>query len=154
MTEVILNSGIRLALALALYAAAMVRGSAPERILAGTLLATTVLGMIVVRLMDTQLSISACWADLVIDLLAFGVICTTAMRANRVYPVWLGAVQIVKLTSRIWCLALAKPALRAHLMMDAVAFYTQLTIMGLGFAYHVVRSRRLDGGYPDWSPRP
>lgn len=129
-------------IAAALFIAAQVRGAAPERILSGALVVVTVMALVFAHLSQG--------VQLAIDLLLFSVIWIVAIRANRAYPIWLGAGAIVNVTSHLWHFDFDAPLLRAHLIMDYATFGLQLIIMAVGISCHVKRVIRLGATYPAW----
>jgi hypothetical protein len=151
MTEVILGSGIPFSLALIAWIVSLLRGAAPERLLTATLLMVAGFG-VALHYLHASAGYATVWGNLIIDAAAFGVIGAVALRANRVYPIWVGALQIVKLTSDIWRVWLVRPALSAHFVVDEAAIYLQLAIMALGLASHIARRQHQQNIYPDWVP--
>ena len=132
---------------------ALFRGATPERVLSGALLGLVSLD----RACDLWLRDSAGHGTgmgyLAVDLLAFGVIFFVAIRANRLYPLWLGAAQIVRLISHLWRVSLADPLPRAHALFESAIVDIELAVLFVGLACHVHRQRRLGTSYPAWSDR-
>jgi hypothetical protein len=147
MTDWILSANVPAVLAFALFAVALVRGEAPERILSAALLIVACFGM----LCRAVLGLEAGWAHAGMDALVFVAIASVALYANRLYPTWLGAAQIVKLVSHAWRLSLAKPAALALLIMDHAAFDLQLAVMAIGLAFQIARRKRLPRPYLAWT---
>lgn len=138
--------------------AALARGDAPERILGTTLAA--MLGVDQIHHAIVGGSIlwrSANIGHIVIDCAVFAVVVPVALRANRVYPLWIGAAQMIALLAHAYRLSLTEINRFAYDMMAVIPSYIQLTAMTLGLAFHVWRRKRL-GSYPSWrnsfSPAP
>lgn len=133
-----------------LFVVAFVKGDAPERILASSLLATPiavftyrmVLGGVGVY-QNVDLGLVA------IDLALFAVIWWVALRANRIYPLWLGGAQLVSVLGHLYRFAIVKIQPMAYAVMIRMPFYVLLLAMSIGLAFHIARKRRI-GSYPSW----
>lgn len=143
MTGALFNAEVPAGVALVLFVISLWRGAAPERLLSASLLVAACCKLSC----RAMLPLGAEWEHSGIDAIMFVAIATIAVHANRLYPVWLGAAQIVKLVSHALRLSFDKPPAVAHLVIDQAAFDLQLLVMAIGLACHVERSRRL---YPAW----
>lgn len=124
--------------------------AAPERILSGLLCAMA----LVDRAYHVVTPAPILWGHT--DLVHFGIdaamlVCTwtVALHANRVYPLWIGAAQIIAVSGHLYRLALEQINEFAYDMMVMLPSYVQLVAMTLGLAFHMSRRRRL-GSYPSW----
>ena len=130
---------------------ALTWGAAPERLLSGALLGLIGLDRACEYWLCDNLGYAAGGVYLAIDLLAFGVIVIVAIRANRLYPLWLGAAQIVRLISHLWRVSLTDPLPRAHELIEGAIFDIELAVMIVGLVCHIHRRRSLGLSYPAWS---
>ena len=133
-----------------LLLAVLWRGDAPERILGATLA-----GMLGVdQLHHALVGGSILWRNanlghIAIDCAVFAVVVPVALRANRVYPLWIGAAQLIALLAHIYRLSLTDINRFAYDVMAVIPSYIQLTAMTLGLGFHMSRRKRL-GSYPSW----
>lgn len=126
------------------------RAAAPERILTGLLCAMIGADRIYHAISPTPIL----WGhtDLVhVGIDAAMLACTgvVAIYANRVYPLWIGAAQIIALSGHAYRLTLSRINEFAYDMMVMLPSYIQLIAMALGLAFHMSRRRKL-GSYPSW----
>ncbi len=130
----------------------VVWGATPERLLSGTLLGLASLDRACDHWLRDNLAYAASGGGyLAVDLLAFGVIIIVAIRANRLYPLWLGAAQIMRLISHLWRVSLTDPLPRAHELIEGAILDIELAVMIVGLACHIHRRRSLGPSYPAWS---
>jgi hypothetical protein len=135
-----------------LFALSLYRGAAPERWLSGALLAMPLLDLVYHAIWGPPGPYDAIdIGHVVLDAALFAVVVAVALRANRVYPLWLGGVQIIALVAHFTRAALIKSAPLAYAIMNRVPFYIQITAIALGLACHWMRRRRLGRSYPSWS---
>ncbi|MCT2399332.1 hypothetical protein [Novosphingobium mangrovi (ex Huang et al. 2023)] len=133
-----------------LLLAALSWGAAPERILAfvlGAMLAVDQLYHFVVG--GSILWRHADVGHMVIDCVVFATVLPVALRANRVYPLWIGGAQIIALMAHVYRFSLTEIDRTAYDMMAVMPSYIQLTAMTAGLAFHMWRRNRL-GSYPSW----
>lgn len=141
---------IQQALYVALFLLSLAYGARPERIISGALL-----GMAAVDALHHHLvggSIYWRHADvghMAIDCAMLVVLCTVAVRANRVYPLWIGAAQIIAVTAHIYRIGLEQIDRFAYGMMSVMPSYIQLLAVAVGLAFHMSRHKKL-GNYPSW----
>lgn len=140
-------------LALVLFAVALRRGGSPERGLAGALLAASAVEALCggIDRFHRMHAVDTCL--LALDTLLFAAIAAVALRANRVYPLWRGGVQIVVLSSHLARAALPDWTPTAYAAMNRMPFYVQAAVLALGLALHAARVRRFGAGYPGWIAR-
>jgi hypothetical protein len=72
-----------------------------------------------------------------------------ALRANRVWPLWAAAAQLICVSGHVAVLVEPDGARRAYWAMTQVPQYVQLTALLLGAAAHSRRQRRV-GKYRSW----
>lgn len=133
-----------------LFLVAMFRGAAPERILA------TVLGgmLLVDQIHHAFVGGSVLWhkvnvGHLAIDLVVLAAVFAVALRANRIYPLWIGAAQIIAVLAHLYRLSLTEINRFAYDMMSVMPSYIQLAALTLGLTFHMWRRRKL-GSYSSW----
>lgn len=133
-------------------------GASPERILMGTFMGMLVLDQTYHALAHGsifwhQLNLG----HLILDCLLFAIFVPVALRANRVYPLWIGGAQIISLSAHVYRLSLTEINRFAYDVMSVMPSYIQLTALTLGLAFHMWRRKKL-GNYPSWrssfSPTP
>lgn len=134
-----------------LFVLALWRGAAPERVLSGALLAA-VFG---VHVYDRFFASPDAFrqVDLVLllfDLLLTGVIILVALRANRVYPLWMGGAQLAAMGSHLARASLPGLYPWVYIAMDQFPNYLHMTALALGLAAHARREKQKGGPYPSW----
>lgn len=131
--------------------AAMQFGSAPERLLSTALFADFVLEEACAVVLGREFAIeyNGMYCTLEFALLVF--VCAVAVRANRVYPLWLGGAQIIAVSAHVLLQVLGPDALSACDAIDTVA--SAMVMIGLvaGLVSHARRKQRLGRAYPDWT---
>jgi hypothetical protein len=85
----------------------------------------------------------------IMDVAVAAVFTGVALRANRVYPIWLAAFQLVSLLSHFAREVTDFFPKLAYGLMSYGPYYTTLLILALGIAAHARRSRHL-GPYRSW----
>lgn len=133
-----------------LFLAALRWGAAPERIFASSFAAEAVVHPVYHMLALGSIS----WhhldlGHLAIDCVFFAIFIPVALRANRVYPLWIGGAQIIAMSAHVYRFSLTEINRFAYDMMSVTPSYIQLMALSLGLAYHMSRRRRL-GSYPSW----
>jgi len=131
-----------------------IRGAAPERRLSTVLLAMLVFD----KVHHFLLGGSILWhqanvGHIGIDLLVMPCVFAIALYANRIYPLWIAAAQIISILGHIYRLSLEEITRFAYDMMVVMPSYIQLVAMTLGIAFHTSRRRKL-GDYPSWRGAP
>ncbi len=141
---------INLVSVLILAAAALRWGDAPERACAATLFVMTY-GDAAYHALLFQGPVYGSvdiW-HLVIDLGVAAAFVGIALRANRVYPLWLAAFQLVSVISHFAReLTESLPRL-AYGLMTYVPYYVVLLVMAAGLRFHIRRKNRY-GPYRSW----
>lgn len=133
-----------------LGAAALRWGAAPEQICVATLFTVTFADPLYHLLMERGAIYGTVdLGHLVIDVGVAAVFVAVALRANRVYPLWLAAFQLVSVLSHFAREVTDSFPKLAYGLMSYVPFYIILLIMAGGLTYHVRRRRRL-GPYRSW----
>lgn len=89
---------------------------------------------------------------LVIDSWLLVVMVWMALYANRGWPLWVGALQIIAVAGHLAKLLDVSAIRRGYWAMIAVPGYIQLVVLWLGLFAHVRRVRRI-GAYAAWRPR-
>lgn len=132
-----------------LGAAALRWGDEPERICVATLFTVT-FGDPIYHLLVRHGPIygSVDIGHLVIDVGVAAVFIAVALRANRVYPLWLAAFQLVSVLSHFAREVTATFPKLAYGLMSYGPFYIILLIMGGSLTLHALRLRH--GRYRSW----
>ena len=128
---------------------ALVRGAAPERLVALMLLLAALAGMVssYLRHQYTHVEVSL----LVIDFALLVGLVAIALRANRFWPIWLTSLHTVAVT--VHGVRAYLPELPGWTYSRAVSLiaYPMLLILLIGAQRHHVRTK-VRGGEPSWSP--
>jgi hypothetical protein len=149
----VLLAQIESAVCLLIFGFSLLRGSTPERVLAGALLAKPAAYQISEHVFSTSFHLGGVeLVPMLLDVMLLGVIGATALHANRMYPLWLGGVQIIAVASHLVPAALVDPVTTANIIMERTSFGIQLVIMVLGLYHHMARERRLGRRYAQWTP--
>lgn len=133
-----------------LGAAALRWGAAPERICVATLFTVTY-GDPLYHVLAGHGAIygTVDIGHLVIDVGVAAIFVAVALRANRVYPLWLAAFQLVSVLSHFAREVTDSFPKLAYGLMSYGPFYIILLIMAGGLIFHARRSRHL-GPYRSW----
>lgn len=133
-----------------LGAAALRWGAAPERICVATLFTVTY-GDPLYHALAGRGAIygTVDVGHLVIDVGVAAIFVAVALRANRVYPLWLAAFQLVSVLSHFAREVTDSFPKLAYGLMSYGPFYIILMIMAGGLIFHARRSRHL-GPYRSW----
>lgn len=125
------------------------KGGEPERLVAAILLATFVLDVVNHALFGDPAWYVVNPGHLVIDFWAFVSLLWVAFRANRGWPLWVGASQVLVMLghiAKVWDLSMVR---RAYWAMTQMPFVLQLLVLAIGTWAHVLRTRRI-GAYHAW----
>jgi hypothetical protein len=149
-----IGADLQVAVSAFLLLVALVRGAAPELILAAVLFAARLAQVIY----ETQFEHPAAATRLdggylLIDLALVAGIAAVALAANRVYPLWIGAAQIAAMTPHLVRAVLPKAAPAVSRIIDGAAFDIQLVALALGLCFHIARRQRLARPYTSWHSR-
>lgn len=126
-----------------LFGEAVVRGAAPERLLAGMLLSGALVEAVTAWVWGGGDPRSQAWMCLPADILLFATILTVALHANRIYPLWLAGLQLAAVACHFAGFAMM-PGPRAHAIMQDVPFCLQLAVMALGLSSRAIGDRRCE----------
>lgn len=135
---------------LGLAVLAWVRGDAPEKVVGSILLGMVALVYpyhLLFGMGGTYNTINV--GNFIIDLVVCAALVPVAMRANRIYPLWILAAQLISVTMHFNReLAPGLPPM-AYWLMPRVPSYIQLVAFGIGLGCHIYRTR---GGrsYRSW----
>lgn len=127
------------------------KGSEPERLVASILLATFGLDVVNHALFGDPAWFAVNPGHLVIDGWAFITLLWVALRANRGWPLWVTASQVIVVMGHIAKLWDVDIVLRAYWAMTQVPFTFQLVVLLIGTYAHQQRARRI-GQYHSWRP--
>lgn len=133
-----------------LLVATIVRGAAPERILAAALCSGGLLLCLSNHLTAFAPVTSFGFVLRAIDVVVFTAVLTVALHVNRVYPLYMAAAQLVKLIAAYWTLRIGVRVSAAHALIDLATVDLQLLVLALGLACHLKRLRGSGRRYPDW----
>lgn len=131
---------------------AMRRGGAPERCCAAIIAFETILDFLYGALLGERGFAEPSFSRFAIDLIAFVGFVWVALRANRVWPLWVAAAQLVVLTGSTAVLVKNQGHQQAYWALTQLPIVFQLTALGVGTLVHAQRLRRI-GPYNGWSPR-
>lgn len=131
---------------------AVLRGGRPERLGA----AIIILGIVVDRAWTGFFGyrdfLTFDGSRLALDLVQMAAFLWLALRANRVWPLWISAAQAVAITGSIAALVLPDGYNYAFWAITQAPLFVQLFALAVGIAAHHRRVRRV-GEYNCWSPR-
>jgi len=137
-------------LQLAVSGYAVIRGGAPERIVGLSLLVAT----LATRVLQQPFAIRFVgveWGVFVIDLALLLVLLAVALFADRFWPMWLAAFQLLGTGAHV-VRALDPEVMRAaYAILMAGWSYPMILVLAVGTRRHVNRTR--SGRDLDWSPR-
>lgn len=125
------------------------KGDEPERLVAGILFATFSLDVGNHALFGDPQWYAVNPGHVVIDAWAFITLLWVALRANRGWPLWASASQVVVVLGHVSKFLDAGMVRKAYWATTQVPFLFQLVILALGTYAHVTRQRRL-GRYHAW----
>lgn len=125
-------------------------GAGPEKATAGWLAAIVVVDRIYHRLLPEGGDWAGVdWGHFTIDASALAVALAIALFANRMYTLWIAALQLIALQAHV-ARQLAEGILpTAHALMAIVPFYAQMALLAGGLLLHR-RRLKLYGTYRSW----
>ncbi|MBB4858990.1 hypothetical protein HNO88_002316 [Novosphingobium chloroacetimidivorans] len=126
-------------------------GSAPERVLTTAFLGNLLLEEGCAVLIGREFSTEHFSVYFALELSLLILFCAVALRANRVYPLWLGGGQIIAIAAHVLLQVLGREARAACEWIDACASLVQLVALTVGLSAHRSRQLRLGRRYPDWT---
>ncbi len=83
------------------------------------------------------------------DLLLLAVFTALALRANRLYPLWIAAAQVIVVTTHLVQLCSSQLLPRAYATLVGAPTLLQSVIILIGLAFHARRTSQC-GAYPSW----
>ena len=127
---------------------AFLRGGAPERVAAGIIVAWVVT-VVLYHLAAGPAGFGRVDpGDLVLDLAELGAIGWLALRANRMWPLWAAAAQLICVSGHF--AVFVEPGMRrAYWAMTQIPPFIQVIALVCGAAAHVRRERKW-GAYRSW----
>ncbi|VWX52258.1 hypothetical protein [Novosphingobium sp. 9U] len=131
--------------------AAVRYGSAPERVLSSAFLASLLLEEAFAALVGREFATQYDAIYLALELVLLLVVCAVALRANRVYPLWLGGAQIIAVAAHALPRTLGEGSLLACELIDTGGVAVGLFVLIVGLRCHARRQQRLGRTYPDWT---
>lgn len=142
---------LQYAVLLALLLLAWRRGAAPERILVGTLLSMLLFDRAyhIVTGHQPLLYARVDLGHFLIDAASLVIFVAVAICANRVYPLWIGASQIIAFSSHFYRLLVPRVEGPAYLVMTIMPSYVIMMALTVGLICHSRRRTKL-GNYPSW----
>jgi hypothetical protein len=126
-------------------------GASPERWMIGIFLLTMVVPNYLAELFGISVMVfgPAAWIYVVIDIVAAVVMVGIAVNANRNYPLWVAAFQLVALGAHAVRGLVDSVSPLAYVILASGPSYCQLLLIFGGFVRHVRRERRF-GPYREW----
>lgn len=143
-------------LASLLLAAAIWRwGGGPERWLMAIFLVSMVLPVYPIRWLRESATDHEAYLQvwLVIDVIVTGPLIAIALNANRNYPLWIAAFQVVALVAHAVEVMVDTVSSLASAVLMVGPSYGILLVLAGGFVRHLIRLRRF-GPYRDWRLSP
>lgn len=125
-------------------------GELPERIMAGSLIAMALLSTIYFDLISASPRLQEIDPGLfLIDVFVVTVMVAVALRANRIYPLWMAGFQIIAVMAHFARGLSDAISPIAYVIMFVGPSYFQIIILGFGIWLHARRVRR-HGSYRSW----
>ena len=131
----------------ALFAAR--KGDEPERLVATVLVSTFLLDVVNHLLFGDPAWYTVNPGHLVIDTWAFVSLLWVALYANRGWPLWVSASQVLVVLghfAKLWEVDMVR---RAYWTMTQMPFLFQIVVLAIGTGAHMQRQRRI-GRYHSW----
>lgn len=144
------RADVQFVLCILLVLYAWYRGSGPERSCTLTMLGMFVLDRIyhaIFGMSDTFATVHV-W-HFALDFVAFATFVGIALFANRAYPMWLAALQLVSVLAHLVRGFVEPVSPIAYYVMGVVPSYMQIVVLALGLWAHRRRFTRF-GEYRDW----
>jgi hypothetical protein len=127
------------------------KGGEPEQLVATVLFSTFALDLTNHALFGDPAWYTVNPGHLVIDTWAFIALLWVALYANRGWPMWVSASQMLVVLGHVAKLWEVDMVRRAYWTMTQLPFVFQLGVLALGTAAHMNRQRRI-GHYHSWRP--
>lgn len=134
----------------ALFLAAFRLGAAPEKIIASLFLGSATLSRIYFWAVEQQPNLDSIdYGYLALDIVLTVVMVTVALRANRMYTLWMAGFQIIAVMAHFARGLSDSISAIAYVIMVVGPSYFQIIILGFGIWLHARRVRR-HGNYRSW----
>lgn len=134
----------------AFIALALWRGAGPERRIACVFIFMFVADRIYHALFGNgRLLLNADLGHVLIDAAALAGFVWIALRANRVYPLWLASFQLMTLVSHVVRALSPSVATGAYAILIFAPSYLEVLVFGLGLLLHIRRQAKF-GPYRSW----
>jgi len=127
------------------------KGDEPERLVATVLLSTFVLDVGNHTLFGDPAWYTVNPGHLVIDSWAFFTLLWVALYANRGWPMWVSASQVLVVMGHVAKLGDVDMVRRAYWTITQMPFLFQLAALAIGSEAHALRQSRI-GRYHSWRP--
>ncbi|TYC92884.1 hypothetical protein [Novosphingobium sp. BW1] len=155
MFETLMDLRVQLqtAMIFILFLATLRWGAVPEKLVAALLSATIVFHVGYHSLVGGEIVLAGVdLGHVVIDLALLVGLGAVALHANRVYPLWLTAAQLISVFSYAYRYLYGEEDLGRgpYDVMATLPFYLCVLFAWVGFVRHVLRQRH-HGDYPAWS---
>jgi hypothetical protein len=128
---------------------ALWRGGPPERFAAKIIIVWMMVDLSYHLIFGPSGFVEVDPAHLLIDGLEMAALIFLALRANRVWPVWAAAAQVMTFSAHIVALIDEGGMRRAYWAMMQLPLYIQLLALVCGVAFHARRFRQI-GHYRSW----
>lgn len=124
-------------------------GGPPERAAAALLLTTSIIDFGYHLLVGPPQFETVDPFHLIIDSVVLGGLLWVAINANRGWPLWACAAQLIVMLGHLAKLYEVRQVYRGYWVMTQVPFLLQLAVIAIGTAMHVARTRSV-GPYHSW----
>lgn len=126
-------------------------GAGPERWLIGTFIATMVVPVVAFPLLGLGNVVLGpySWVSGITDFVAAAMFVVIALNANRNYPIWIAAFQLVAIGAHVVKGLVDTVSPLAYAILAISPSYFELLLILAGFIRHVRRERRF-GPYREW----
>jgi len=125
------------------------KGGGPERYVAITLVVFFCVGLINRAIQGTPAFMEFQTSLFVLECLTLASFLFTALKANRVWPLWISALQLLIVSAHVAAFLGVPGVPVVYWGMTALPSYLQVAVLMIGIRSHV-RRFRMDGAYPDW----
>ncbi|MCB2067940.1 MAG: hypothetical protein KDE15_15020 [Erythrobacter sp.] len=139
-------------LAAAITLFAVIRGGSPERYCAAIIVAGILADRIYPLIAGERDFVHFASSRLIFDLMQFASFMAVALFANRIWPLWLSAAQLVAITGSLAFFAVVDGFNLAYWALTQLPLFVQLVALAIGTFAHHRRTVRI-GRYNCWSPR-
>lgn len=137
------------AVLLLLLALALSRGGQPERRIAIAFNALFFLSALADATFGASQFVKVALTNFFLDCLSLVALLLVALRANRWWPLWASALQLIVVVAHIAKAAEIRGMAGVYWGMTTIPTYIQFIILLAGIRTHVLRIQEI-GRYPDW----